>query len=434
MTTTQGHAPKMAGPRRWLVGGVAAALATMGAVVVLSGPASADPITTYVAVGSDTTQDVINGIADGVGVGLIGSWDAIDPLTQTAGGLISPKRGCTMTRPNGSGQGQTALRRSMEPASVGVPAGDAPEHMCVDIARSSAGPNPASPSGLVAFVPFAVDAVAAATGPATAVSGSDPAVATKIVDANLFTKQNLIDLYSCTHTLTVGTTTFTSAIQVNGKVYDSSVGAVDNPGATPPVVAVHLKLPQSGSGTRNFWAGQMLIDPAAPPTCVLDTYTDSTGTHSVQEHDGSAFAADANALGPFSVAQFLAQTVHNHSPRAHNAVVHSMGNTDPTTQNPINGSGAGQTLNKNFVVTRLVYNVVLRARIDATVTPYQPSGGFPAIGFDATLANLVVGTGSRVCTASLTISNFGFATMAGGALGHNCGDIADPTLWGLPQL
>src|SRR5262249_4917820 len=59
-------------PRLWLASGAAAALVTAGLVVATANPASADPATTYVATGSDTTQDVMNPMAAIVGGGVFG--------------------------------------------------------------------------------------------------------------------------------------------------------------------------------------------------------------------------------------------------------------------------------------------------------------------------------------------------------------------------
>src|SRR5262249_37478061 len=130
MTNKRGFA------RRWLIVGVAAVTTTAGLVVGVAGPASADPVTSLVGVGSDTTQDVVDAIADQIGGGLIGSWDAVNPSDhKTTHDLISPKRGCTMTRPNGSGEGVNALRISL--GGTATPLADPPELGCVDFARSS---------------------------------------------------------------------------------------------------------------------------------------------------------------------------------------------------------------------------------------------------------------------------------------------------------
>ena len=418
MTKEQGPQPT-ALRRKWLVGSVVAAVAAVSAVVGFSGPAAADPILTYVGVGSDTTQDVMNGVAESIGFGAIASYDAVDPTgTVAANPLIKSKDGCLFTRPNGSGAGLAQLQYSINSATGNQPGGTKPTISgCVDFGRSSSGPT-FSATGKLVYIPFALDAVTSATGPATAVGGGDPAVATEIVDANSFTKANLTTLYSCT------------AITINNKKYDPTV-ASDNPGATPPVVAVHLKVPQGNSGTRKFWAQQLGFDDGTAsghslPSCVKDTWTDTATppvTHSIEEHDGTVYANDANALGPFSVAQFIAQS-NGINPRLHNVAIHSLGTTDPTTQNPTTTFPvvAGAKLKTTFIITREVYNIVELAR----VTQGDPK-------FDAGLFQLFVGTSSLVCSQSVTIQTFGFATLATAPAGHTCG-ATGPSLTAVPTI
>ena len=137
----------------------------------LAGPAAADPSTVFVAVGSDTTQDVMDQFATNRGQGVLGSWDAVNPVTGVAGEIITPKAGCSMTRPNGSGQGLNALRKSLNAATAATQLADPPEPGCVDVARSSSGPGSnVNAAGLLQYIPFGLDAVATATGPATTVN------------------------------------------------------------------------------------------------------------------------------------------------------------------------------------------------------------------------------------------------------------------------
>ena len=131
--------------------------------------------------------------------GLIGSWNAINPVTGAAHEVITPRPGWSMTRPNGSGEGLNALRKSLNPATTATQLTDQPEPGCVDIARSSNGPGAnASVTGALQYVPFELDAVATSTGPATAGGG---AVATNITHADDLTLGNpttpgtLIKLY-----------------------------------------------------------------------------------------------------------------------------------------------------------------------------------------------------------------------------------------------
>src|SRR5262245_13781306 len=127
MRNGQGSPKRWARTRLWLTGGIAATMAA-GLVVATASPAHADPATTYVAVGSDTTQDVMNPMAAIAGGGLLGSWDAVNPSTPgVIHDSINPKTGCGMTRPNGSGEGVNALRKSINPATAAPQLADPPE-------------------------------------------------------------------------------------------------------------------------------------------------------------------------------------------------------------------------------------------------------------------------------------------------------------------
>jgi ABC-type phosphate transport system substrate-binding protein len=366
--------------------------------VVLAGfmfvvtPASADPSTTYVAVGSDVTQDVTNQFAADEFPGLIGSWNAINPVTGVAHEVITPRPGCSMTRPNGSGEGLNALRKSLDPGTTAVQLADPPEPGCVDIARSSNGPGAnASVTGALQYVPFALDAVATVTGPATAGGG---AVATNITHAddlslgNATTPGTLIKLYrDC------------APVVVDGVTYNPNIPA---PAGSQEI---HLYVPQAGSGTRTFWATTLGFSATTLPTCVHDKSV--AGGVDVQQDDGTTYAQDPDGIGPFSVAQFVAQS-NGHNDRRHGAAIHSLilaaGGTTPVPPT-VTGS-----LNEHFPITREVYNIVQRSRIVNT-----------GAGFDPTLAALLVGTSSQLCSDELTIIAAGFATLDDTPLGHACG-------------
>ena len=364
--------------------------------VAFAGPANADPSTSYVAVGSDTTQDVMDQFAADEFPGQIGSWDAVNPVTATAHEIITPKPGCSMTRPNGSGEGLAALRKSINPNTTATQLAAPPTQGCIDFSRSSSGPGAnASTTGDLQYVPFALDAVATATGPAAAVTGTDPAVATAITQADLFTlgtattPGDLIHLYRDCQAVTEG-----------GVTYDPNIPAAAG------AQQIHLYVPQSGSGTRNFWASTLNFNSTTLPSCVHDTIVGTTTA--VEEHDGTVYAQDADALGPFSVAQFVAQT-NGHHDRRHHVVVHNMtaAATGGTAVTPLTSGG---TLNTNYPVRREVYNVVQRSRI--------VSGG---ANFDPTLAALLAGSSSQMCSDVLTILSYGFATLNASPLGHTCG-------------
>ena len=87
-----------------------------------------------------------------------------------------------MTRPNGSGEGLAALRKSINPSTDRDLS--SPTHRSRAASTSPgrrAVPAPTSPTpATLVYIPFALDAVTTATGPATAVTGADAAVATHI--------------------------------------------------------------------------------------------------------------------------------------------------------------------------------------------------------------------------------------------------------------
>ncbi|WP_433083564.1 hypothetical protein ACQP1P_05085 [Dactylosporangium sp. CA-052675] len=395
--------------RRMLVGGIAAATVATGLVVGVAGPASADPVSDLVGVGSDTTQDVVNGVADSVGLGLIGSWDAIDPSTKAQHLVINPKRGCTFNRPNGSGQGVTALRQSGGvAAAIAAPfadEADQPEPGCVDFARSSSDPgNAQANNGRWVYIPFALDAVGVASqhyGDATAAN------------------YNALS-YDPTNAAT-GTGTLQKlyrdgqAVVINGTTYDPQCNAAPcNGGATP----IHLYIPQNGSGTRSFWLSKMGI--GTVPAWLHDhawTGTDYSGAL-VEEHDGTVLQNDANGIAPFSIAQWVSQR-NGHGDRRHNAHLHSLVNVSVTpnaTVNPLAGNFPTVetgNLNATFIIRREVFNVVEWKKVNV---------GNAA--FDAKLYS-VFGPGQGLCGKSAVILNYGFGLLNSAPLGHTCGAIVD---------
>src|SRR5262249_26713261 len=146
---------------------IAAGLLTVG---LSAGTAHADPPAGFpsgclAGVGSKTSQDVMNAIANSPNTFINGqqvlcSWDAVPP------GLINPHpsvtgatasypggtgTGCTMTRPNGSVAGLNTLELSL---SFNGNVGDG----CVQWSRSST-LNQGAQAVPVTFIPFAIDGV-----------------------------------------------------------------------------------------------------------------------------------------------------------------------------------------------------------------------------------------------------------------------------------
>jgi hypothetical protein len=181
----------------------AVTLGFAGAAIAASAPASADPAFSFIQVGSDTTEFVMDSFANQVGGGVLGTYDAVNPLSQIAGETITPQlasstvagayTSCSFTRPNGSGGGFKAMAYAY---TVGSAAGTTtlgqtgtpPQAGCISLSRSSSPPGSVSATagtpgsllttGNFVYIPFAVDAVTYATGPATATSETIQCVST----------------------------------------------------------------------------------------------------------------------------------------------------------------------------------------------------------------------------------------------------------------
>ncbi|MFJ2936322.1 hypothetical protein ACIO8G_26635 [Streptomyces sp. NPDC087219] len=307
--------------------GAALGVAALGLGVALAPAAQADPnpITQYrtlAGVGSDTTQDVLNGlgnvVVNALGQKIIASWDATGSAT-----IKTKATGCVINRPNGSSAGIDALRNAVDTNSG-----------CLDFARSSRGPADTSTTDLT-WIPFAKDAVSWA-------KRSDSTLPSDL------TSTQLKDIYECNLTT------------LNG-------------------VALTPILPQSNSGTRQFFLSSIGV--TTPGACVQQ---------GVQENDGTVLDS-AGDVAPYSVASYTAQEKGVVTNRRGAAVLGSVGTVAPRN--------ADKTLNLAFPFLRDVYNVVPTAKLT-----------------NATVSSTFVGSTSKVCAATTTITNYGF-----GSLGTACG-------------
>ena len=264
-----------------------AAVAVAGMSVALVGPASAytsaattgdytynnavPAATDLVGVGSDTIQFVMGDLAKAYDADATHTTkvDTFGACTVAAGTLypctlpnasstdttnttdyITIHDGVTIKRPNGSGSGQSTLFGANDQPGVAY-------------ARSSAGPDDskgAITAGLQ-WYPFALDTLVMVTSP----NSNAPAT---------LTGQNILDIYT-------------------GKVTDWS----QLPGGKSG--AIEALEPQSGSGTRGFFEGQLkALNGGTAPTLVAK---DKVGDASVQEHDPGLIKNDPNAIAPFSL-------------------------------------------------------------------------------------------------------------------------------------
>jgi ABC-type phosphate transport system substrate-binding protein len=350
-----------------------------GFAVTQGGPASADPHQVYTVVGSDTIQDVYNQFSLDEGANLIGSWNATNPTNlNLINEDITPNNAaggqCSFSRPNGSTQGANALRKSINQSTTAAQLAIAPGPNCVDWSRSSSAPgSDQKADGQLVFIPFAIDAVTGAVG-----SESSSAFQT---ETNLLTTAQLTTLYN----------TCTNVTMPDGTQLDPN-----GTGNGTTILNIDLYLPQSGSGTAKFWAsktGGYSLSP--PPACDHQTIVNATNPANdgtvVEEHDGSAVSDDPNGYGPFSIAQYIAQSGGFGINRIHNAILVDINSIAPE----VNGS-----LNLNASFTREVYDVIPYNNVTSGMT-----------GFNSQEAQLLAGTSSVLCRDVITISNYGFALL-----------------------
>lgn len=264
----------------------------------------------------------MNGLGTAVDNGtLIASYNALGTPT-----VKTRATGCQIARPNGSSAGIDALRNAVD-NNTG----------CLDFARSSRGVANTSSTDLT-WIPFGKDAVTFAVR-------SDSAL------PKALTKAQLVSIYTCQTT------------SLNG-------------------VALTPLLPQSGSGTRSFFLGQLGLTESTFGSCVDDT---------VQEHNGEALDS-AGDIAPYSVAQYIAQS------NEPGDVVDRRGAAVLGSVNGVAPRKADGTLNTAFPFNRDVYNVVPTAKLT-----------------DPTIAAAFVGATSKVCKQNAVIATYGFGTIA------NCG-------------
>jgi len=410
---------------------VAVGALTMGfagfGIVMTAGPALADPTCQEVAAGSDTIQDVMNQFSVDLAGNLLCSYNAVDPITgsTTASNIVyirglnatEPATTCTYTRPNGSTQGQEALRESINPATTATPLPTPAPQGCLDIGRSSSGPT-SNTGGAITYIPFAEDAVAGAIGPAVGgvvqgINGPVTTVATNLTTTNMFTKADLTNLYMACTNVTEG-----------GVTYDPNGGAV------APIVNIDLYVPQLGSGTRNFWASTFNFNNTNLPTCVHDHIIAGADSGSaVEEHNGTAVSTDPNGYMPFSIAQWVSQSKHTTGDpvdldRRYGAVLQDINGAAP-----FSGTVPTETMNAAFPVNREVYNLVEGCRVDSTA-PLPFTGA--TCSMDSALVSMLVSSNSSLCQDALTILNYGFALLISNPNEPDtCGSIA-PALRAFP--
>jgi ABC-type phosphate transport system substrate-binding protein len=265
---------------------VAAATVAASAGAALADPSTPPPVTSIVAVGSDTIQYVADQFSTDYNATSptndFYSWDATNPTTGLPGDTISTKNdaNCSMTRPNGSGAGITALQGKVKTTNG--------TDYCVDLARASRNIASGDGTGLVSVL-FAKDLITYAIN-----SGGNGV-------ANL-TDTQLTAIFECNASL------INSAD--SGPVTWNEVGGTSTDKINPV-------LPQSSSGTRSQWLTDIGVTATTLGSCVVNG---SFNGAAIEENEGTnaVYTAAGNPteykddLAIFSAGNYVGQ-VYTHA-------------------------------------------------------------------------------------------------------------------------
>ncbi len=335
-------------------------------------------------VGSDTIQDVENGLAQQINATAaaadkVESWDAVAPGTRAVHGKIATKGASVTTtgfeRPNGSGEGQAALSRAIDggawPTGTG---GTTTLRGKVDYARSSSGTAHFTATEPLTFIPFARDAVSYAYVDSTGQLAS-------------LTPATLTGIYK-------GTTT--------------SVGGT----------AVHPWLPQAGSGTRKFFLKAIGVTDDAALVARI-------GTRVTEENNGVPLTQ--GSVVPFSAAQWIAQKNGQISNFTGSAKIGSIKLNGTTPVSPVTGTtklAPNLTFYNSTTFGRDVYNVVATSATKVTTSPV-----FHLFVTTSTHTALVGTTAAKTVITKYGFLNVTYAGDATNARGHtNTGPlVANPS-------
>jgi ABC-type phosphate transport system substrate-binding protein len=338
--------------------------------------ASAEPVSnSYVLVGSDTLQDSTNALVNGssksganvrvtYNSSTLGSFDAFGTAA-----IQTRPNGPFFGRPAGSGAGVTALRASITGVGYAAANNATPSTKIVgqvDIARSSSAPGAnANANGLLLYVPYARDAVGYAYKGGTAAWANIPAAQLK-------------------------------------QIFDGTLTSIDGVAITP-------RLPQAGSGTRNFFLGALgYSGTTAPGVSDIGNVT--------AENDANAITA--GQIIPFSAASWIAQA--NGATGTNSTTSAGAAFGSPITSTPaFTGTAPALVPSAPFYANgtfgRDTYLVVERARV---------TSGNPK--FDAGLAALVNPSISN------SLTNFGSLSSTPGALKKKFGFLAPSSAAPIP--
>jgi hypothetical protein len=384
-----------------------------------------------VGVGSDTVQDVDNGLQMAIGRSTNGLWkmasyDATGPNTMTPNATTDP-----IGRPNGSGDGLKALLVSIgqiatntgttfaTSSSVTWSSDGGINDVVGDIhfSRSSDGPTVLA-TGSVNYIPFAKDAMTYATK-----DGKFPAliVGSSADTANADTgevEESLWAIYKCQATAIVVNATTRAPIKlVKGSVYTE--------GADEDEIPIVALLPQAASGTSKFianyfWGTKTPTD--VQLDCVTrkiadqnssDAATDADDVYDdVQEHSGAALITSGSiVLSSIPKWIAMAKGLQGVTDVRNSSVLGSLNGIAPTT-----GTGQNQVINSAFLASTITDDL---ARTIYHVVPHR------LVTDESTLEYAMFnGEESLVCTNTATITRYGFGLL-NGVDENSCGFIGD---------
>lgn len=379
--------------------GIAALAAGVAFGLAVPTAANADPSSsgrTYQISGSDTIQDVANGITNGYTYagtthasfqGNLGSWDAFgspDPITPKSGGA-------SFGRPHGSGDGVAALsaawnsgnnvfKQTVSGTTTNYSLQQGGTHE-LDLARSSAGPStPVQAGGTtdkLTFVPFARDAVGVAYQSHVTTPGTNDASVTDLSTAALTFIYNA----GATGTYSGSGYTITAGSGSTDPVYTDT--------ATSKTRILQPVLPQSSSGTRKFFLAAISVSSIG-----------SWVTQGVDENDATALASDGE-LVPFSAAQWISQK--------NGIAASTFGGTNGADVNLINLNG----VNPVTGTTTLAPNASFYGAANALPTSSTPFARdtyivVPTANYSGTAGTIAKGLGQKVYGSNYVVEDYGF--------------------------
>ncbi|MFL2000024.1 MULTISPECIES: hypothetical protein [unclassified Microbacterium] len=361
------------------VSAAAIALGSFGAAgAAVADPSGAPTYRALAGVGSDTTQDLNNGLSsvilDNAGTALaLGSYNATGSAT-----IKTKATGPTFNRPNGSGNGVAALKAAKTSTAFG---GVTLSPTDVQFARSSSAAS-FVPNGRYSYIPLALDAVTYAKNPAGAAPSNIPLGTStgQDTDGDGILDLTLRNIYTRNATTTLETST-------------NAVYTVGNQASGAQIVPF---IPQSGSGTRSFWQ-----------TTVGGSFGSivSDNANTVQEHDGTITTTVTNAIVPFSIAQYVAQG--NSSVLQSEYGVSVSDRREGAVLGQVNGIApvVSDALNTAFPIARPVFTVVEYAELATNAELASAFQGDTAKAYTATRPG---------SSSALVITDFGFGDLAGG--------------------